>query len=348
MRHYPPLIILGATCSLLQMHTTSAFAITRQESSSILPITTRTQLNHASPLTVVDLSPAKSVTRLVMGPNRPNTRHPTARTDIEMVLNYLLGAPLFALGATLWTKVLWPRHITIAAKHGVFAASCWTSVFTWLSLAVIVAPVALQPLVISANQAPRHVRQQRRAFVKKLGPINVLTMLGNMILSAVAVTKFTDPAMHMTTIHFGLGKLIASWCAFSLTADVTFYALHRAMHVPRSKFAVLRWLARCHRQHHHQSRDGGPLASQAANVHPVEFALNNLAVLMGPVLLRAHPALFFAFYMEAGIAAVLTHSAMPIDLGHHGLHHQRGSANINFGLLGFVDRLTRTLAIPPS
>jgi CRP-like cAMP-binding protein len=129
---------------------------------------------------------------------------------------------------------------------------------------------------------------------------------------------------------------------FSLSSlEILYYGMHRLMHWTGHKGSPsFRWLNKVHRVHHLAHGDGMmPLHSTL--LHDAELICTMGTYMVGPLLWRAHPALYLAWGSTIISGAALAHTSyMPSEICDHIMHHQR--SNCNYGLFGVMDHLCKT------
>lgn len=117
-----------------------------------------------------------------------------------------------------------------------------------------------------------------------------------------------------------------------LAADVVFYLTHRWMHLPW-------WFQKVHKVHHslHDT-----VAVGAMYCHPLEHALVNVLSSSVGLLILPKPELFAVclYSILAAISSATAHAGTPLHP--HTKHHQVGTTEANFGILGIMDRLCKT------
>ena len=120
--------------------------------------------------------------------------------------------------------------------------------------------------------------------------------------------------------------------AFVLVEEVCFFHVHRAMHS-----GLL--YGRLHKLHHTWTQ---PVAVSAVYCTSFEMAFQNvIPVLLGPHLMRSHPAVTLAWATFVVLNTTVVHSGYAaLSDGRHDLHHQR--SDCNFGVLGLFDRIHGT------
>jgi sterol desaturase/sphingolipid hydroxylase (fatty acid hydroxylase superfamily) len=123
---------------------------------------------------------------------------------------------------------------------------------------------------------------------------------------------------------------------YLLLTDVWFYCAHRLMHTKP-------FYRRFHKMHH---RFTAPEAICGVYCHPLEMMVVNAASLMvGPVLMGSHPAIWSLWGLIATFSVTSSHSGygpgspVPGAAGQHDRHHEE--FNCNFGVALYIgDRLS--------
>ncbi|KAI1909622.1 hypothetical protein LOZ58_002326 [Ophidiomyces ophidiicola] len=136
------------------------------------------------------------------------------------------------------------------------------------------------------------------------------------------------PSLREVAVHCAVGVVIR---------DVLFYYVHRLMHTKTMYQKI-------HRVHHEFR---APMALAAIYSHTVDHVLTNAMPIYVPMALqRAH---FLTLVLFAGVAvfdAAVSHSGYSLlrlpSVENHDVHHEKG--NVNFGVLGLMDRLHGTHA----
>ncbi|CAM9767626.1 unnamed protein product, partial [Heterosigma akashiwo] len=119
-------------------------------------------------------------------------------------------------------------------------------------------------------------------------------------------------------------------CAFM--CDFWFYTTHWILHQPP-------FYKRFHKVHH---RFTAPMAISGLYVHPVEFVFESqLSVILGPILLKAHPWTACFWVSNAFLNTCASHSGYTfLGAEGHDAHHQY--YNYNYGVGGVMDALLGT------
>jgi len=131
---------------------------------------------------------------------------------------------------------------------------------------------------------------------------------------------------------------------FFVANDALFYWVHRALHHPLIYKHI-------HKQHHMFKQ---PIGIATEYAHPVEAVFaNEIPTLIGPLLLGAHPAVFWAYLVLRMWETIDSHSGfrfpwspwnmIPFAVGGSEFHDFHHSVNIgNYGMLRFWDWATGT------
>lgn len=125
-----------------------------------------------------------------------------------------------------------------------------------------------------------------------------------------------------------------------LAEEVTFFYLHRWMHVNRKMYAKI------HKIHHQWT---SPISYAAIYCHPLEHLLCNVfPLIIGPLLCGSHLAGISVFVFVGFIHTTAVHSGYWFcdDNGMHDVHHEK--FNYNYGVMGLMDSLYGTYLLPPS
>lgn len=207
------------------------------------------------------------------------------------------------------------------------------------------------PLTALARHAPAWAEpwriQRRRADVDRwFWPGLRAWALNNTVLFALvlALWPLIQP---WSGVHRGPPP--AAWIVvgqvvlFTYLDDVLYWFLHRALHEG--------WLyRRIHSVHH---RVPTPCAITGHYMHPVEFVLTGLLMLVGPLLLGVHVVTLYAWIAVRQLEAAEGHGGyqLPFSLFHllpgghgarfHDAHHARFHGNYS-GFLGWFDGVTGT------
>ncbi|CAB9518634.1 C-4 methylsterol oxidase [Seminavis robusta] len=135
--------------------------------------------------------------------------------------------------------------------------------------------------------------------------------------------------------------LIAKVSMFSsLFTEITFYAMHRIMHMKKSKNPIVKYLCKCHKIHH--MVDSRQLKSHdAVRVHFVETIFNVIGILGGPLLMGCHPMVTLSSFTFTVANAFISHTDyFDFHNSNHILHHKR--SDCNYGLTGMMDYIFGT------
>lgn len=122
---------------------------------------------------------------------------------------------------------------------------------------------------------------------------------------------------------------------FIAVEEVGFYYSHRLMHQP-TLYQLF------HKQHHEWI---APIGCAAIYAHPLEHIVCNLGpVVLGPCLLQSHLCTYWLWLTFAVATTVNSHSGYHFPFAPspemHDYHHL--AFNVNYGVLGLLDRLHRT------
>ena len=131
----------------------------------------------------------------------------------------------------------------------------------------------------------------------------------------------------------GPERLLLELAALALFTELTFWSAHRVLH--------LKWWYRRVHHVHHRFRAARPIS--ATYMHPVEYVAGNIAPMMlGVVLLGAHPLSAALLTFLATLNIVITHSGLHLPglpwAVHHDWHHFK--ARGCYGTLYLLDKLT--------
>jgi 4-alpha-methyl-delta7-sterol-4alpha-methyl oxidase len=189
----------------------------------------------------------------------------------------------------------------------------------------------------------REYRIQRRSLPasRVVWPSVKRWFVNNVALTAVVVVAW--PLIRHTAIHIGP---LPPWYEFAwqipffiLLDDFLYYWMHRTLH----------WgplYRRIHSVHHRMS---APWAISAHYMHPVEFILTGLLMLLGPALVGAHIAVIWLWVVIRQWEAAEGHCGYDIPWNpthkfplyhgpaYHDFHHSRFTGNYA-GALGYLDR----------
>lgn len=116
--------------------------------------------------------------------------------------------------------------------------------------------------------------------------------------------------------------------------DTVFYWSHRALHT--------KWLFRTIHRRHHDFRYVRGLAAEYA--HPVELIVNTISIVIGPILLAAHPVTFMAWIAIRMVETVEAHSGYAFTgvASRHAYHHLYAARGCLGSFFGIWDRLMGT------
>jgi 4-alpha-methyl-delta7-sterol-4alpha-methyl oxidase len=157
----------------------------------------------------------------------------------------------------------------------------------------------------------------------------------------------TWPLLYKTRIHAGELPpwyiIISHFLIFVYFDDLIFYWLHRALHTS--------WLyKKIHSIHH---RFNVPWAVAAHYMHPIEFIITSLNVLLGPILLGTHVVILWIWVIFRQWEAAEGHCGYDVPWNpsrlfpfyegsaYHDFHHAKFKGNYS-GFTGYLDRLFGT------
>lgn len=248
-------------------------------------------------------------------------------------------ASLLCLYTTLHIALWWNGlHCHAARALGVLPACFLTSTLMFTSVSFLTRFVAWNIF----RRESTHNSERRLKIIQSVAPGINASVLASILMTTL-VTYFCSPAaVHFQPVQFGYGEILRNSAAFALGSDALFYIIHRCMHQPRSRNPILKWLTSIHQQHHGTGGNRHDLIPhQGARSHFVEFLLNNLVVILPPLVLRSHPAFHFSYHLFSASTAWVMHSTfLCADNGMHTSHHITGQGN--FGLAGFSDAVFGT------
>ena len=137
-----------------------------------------------------------------------------------------------------------------------------------------------------------------------------------------------------------LYTVLSSFAAFALCTEAYFYHCHFLLHHP-SIYSLV------HKVHHEYT---APIALECLYFHPIESVLQLGTVAAGPLLLRSHVVLLYAWTVIALFNVSLHHCGheVPLDeaprlgsMAHqHDYHHK--ACRANYGVIGLFDWLYGT------
>lgn len=191
--------------------------------------------------------------------------------------------------------------------------------------------------------AEKYRIQKRRMKAERIvGPSVRFWLRNNAILAVLTVALW--PLLRLSGVH--TGPLPPVWLialqvlGFLYVDDVLYYWMHRTMHRG--------WLyKKVHSVHH---RVPTPWAISAHYMHPVEFCLTGILMLLGPVVLGVHVVTIYIWVVVRQWEAAEGHSGyeLPFSPSHlvpgyggaeyHDFHHSRFHGNYS-GFLGYLDGL---------
>lgn len=222
-----------------------------------------------------------------------------------------------------------------------------SSLLSMLAFAAFAAPLTWLAARDPAWARPYRIQTRRPRAQELLGP-SIRTWLSNN-LRVIAASLLTWPLLRLTGVHAGplppLWLIVVQVAFFIYLDDFLYYWMHRTLHRP----ALFK---RIHGWHH---RIYTPWAVTGHYMHPTEYGLTALLVLVGPILVGAHVVTLWIWICFRQWEAAEGHCGydfpwspthfLPFNDGaiHHDVHHARVRGNYA-GFLTWTDRVFGTFA----